>query len=172
MIEVKEKRNIDTTLLSLDSSTKDTGYAIYINGQYYHSKAIDVSNIKDSEQRMNEMIYSIYTLFNKYNPSIVVVELTSVMRNPDTQRKLTMVLGAILGKCIEYGAEFHAYRPTEWRAIVKDKDEKLPKKREELKQWALDKCHALGYKVTDDNEAEAILLGLAYIKQWTVESEE
>lgn len=172
MIEAKEKRNNNTYLLSLDSSTKDTGCAIYINGQYFYSKAIDVSKIKDSEDRMSEMIRSIYALFDGISPSIVVVELTSVMRNPDTQRKLTMVLGAILGKCLECGAEFHAYRPTEWRSIVKDKNEKLPKKREELKQWALDRCNTLGYKVTDDNEAEAILLGLAYIKQWTVESEE
>ena len=46
------KENI-TTLLSLDTSTKDTGCAIYINGEYSYSKAIDVSNIKDGEERMN-----------------------------------------------------------------------------------------------------------------------
>lgn len=160
-----------TTLLSLDTSTKDTGCAIYINGEYSYSKAIDVSKIKDSEERMKEMICRLYALFDEISPSIVVVELTSVMRNPDTQRKLTMVLGAILGKCIECGAAYYSYRPTEWRSLVKDEKEKLPKKREELKQWAIEKCNALGYKVTDDNECEAILIGLAYIKQWTVDSE-
>ena len=161
----------DTYLLSLDTSTKDTGCAIYINGEYSYSKAIDVSNIKDGEERMNEMICRLYALFDEISPSIVVVELTSVMRNPDTQRKLTMVLGAILGKCIECGAEFHSYRPTEWRSLVKDEKEKLPKKRDELKQWAIKKCYSLGYEVTDDNECEAILIGLAYIKQWSIESE-
>ena len=128
-----------TTLLSLDTSTKDTGCAIYINGEYSYSKAIDVSKIKDSEERMKEMICRLYALFDEINPSIVVVELTSVMRNPDTQRKLTMVLGAILGKCIECGVAYYSYRPTEWRSLVKDEKEKLPKKREELKQWAIEK---------------------------------
>lgn len=167
MIEVKKVKNKITTLLSLDSSTKDTGCAIYENGKYAYSRAIDVSNIKDGEQRMKEMIRSIYALFDEISPLIVVVELTSVMRNPDTQRKLTMVLGAIMGKCIECGAEFYSYRPTEWRSLVKNDKEKLPKKREELKQWAIDRCKVLGYEVTDDNEAEAILLGQAYINQWS-----
>ena len=170
MIEDKKKKT--TTLLSLDTSTKDTGCAIYENGEYTYSEFIDVSKIKDSEERMREMIYRLYSIIDLINPSIIVAELTSVMRNPDTQRKLTMVLGAIMGKCIEEGIAFYTYRPTEWRSLVKDKNEKLPRKREELKQWAIDRCNAMVYKVTDDNQAEAILIGLAYVKQWSVESEE
>lgn len=162
----------NTILLSLDTSTKDTGCAIYVNGNYTTSEFIDASGIKNSEERMKEMIHRLYNLIDNLSPSIIVTELTSVMRNPDTQRKLTMVLGAVLGKCIENDIAYYSYRPTEWRSLVKDEKEKLPRKREELKQWALDKCNALGYKVTDDNQAEAILLGLAYVKQWTVESEE
>lgn len=173
MIEVKKSKKKITTLLSLDTSTKDTGCAIFENGKYSYSKFIDVSIIKNSEERMSEMIRSIYSLFDEMSPSIVVVELTSVMRNPDTQRKLTMVLGAILGKCIEDGIAYYSYRPTEWRSLVKDDGEKLPRKREELKAWAIDRCHRFGYEdVIDDNQAEAILIGLAYINQWTVESEE
>ena len=173
MIEVKKSKKKITTLLSLDTSTKDTGCAIFENGKYSYSKFIDVSNVKNSEERISEMIRSIYALFNEISPSIVVVELTSVMRNPDTQRKLTMVLGAILGKCIEDGIAYYSYRPTEWRSLIKDDGEKLPRKREELKMWAIDRCHRFGYEnVIDDNQAEAILIGLAYINQWTVESEE
>ena len=161
-----------TILLSLDTSTKDTGVAFFENGKFSHSETIDYSDIKDGQERMEQMILSLYRLFADISPDIVVVELTSVLRNPDTQRKLTMLLGAIMGKCIDMYIPFYAYRPTEWRSLVKDKDEKLPKKREELKQWALEKCHKFGYvDIIDDNEAEAVLIGLAYIKQWSQESE-
>ena len=161
-----------TILLSLDTSTKDTGVAFFENGKFSHSETIDVSTVKDSEKRMEQMISSLYSLFADIKPDIVVVELTSVLRNPDTQRKLTMVLGAVMGKCIEMYILFYSYRPSEWRSLVKSKNEKLPRKREELKQWALKKCHELGYvDIIDDNEAEAVLIGHAYINQWSVESE-
>lgn len=173
MIEVKESKKKTTTLLSLDTSTKDTGCAIFENGKYSYSGFIDESKIKDSEERIIEMIRSLYALFDEIRPDIIVAELTVVSRNPDTQRKLTMLLGAIMGKCITDGIVFYTYRPTEWRSLVKDKNEKLPRKREELKQWAIDRCHKIGYEdVIDDNQAEAILIGTAYINQWTVESEE
>ena len=168
------KRNIKSTiLLSLDTSTKDTGVGIFENGKFSRSQTMDFSNVKDSASRMNAMILSLYLLIDDLSPSIIVMELTSVMRNPDTQRKLTMILGAILGKCIEKKIPCYFYRPTEWRSLVKNKGEKLPRKREELKQWALDKCHELGYEdVIDDNEAEAILIGYAYIKQMSEMAEE
>ena len=168
-------KNNTTILLSLDTSTKDTGIGIFENGKFSRSQVIDVSKVKDSTIRMNEMISSLYHLFDELKPAIIVAELTSVMRNPDTQRKLTMVLGAIMGKCIDMKCPYYFYRPSEWRSIIKDKGEKLPRKREELKQWAIEKCHKLGYEnVIDDNEAEAILIGYAYIKQMSemVEMEE
>lgn len=172
MENVRTKVKKDVILLSLDTSTKDTGCAIYTNGTYSFSKALDFSKIKDAKERMNEMICSIYALFKEMKPAIVAIELTSVPRNPDTQRKLTMILGAIMGKCVDMNIPCYFYRPTEWRALVKDRGEKLPTKREELKQWAIKKCNSLGYEVTDDNEAEAILIGQAYINEWTQESEE
>lgn len=165
----------DATLLSFDSSTKDTGCAVFKNGKYDHSLVIDVSAEKNSDVRIDSMIRSIYALIDDLKPFAVVAELTSVARNVDTQRKLTMILGAIKGKCIENNTDFYAYRPSEWRSLVRNEIEKVPRKRQEQKQWALDKCHELGYEnVIDDNEAEAILIGMAYIKQMNefVESEE
>ena len=165
----------DATLLSFDTSTKDTGCAVFKNGKFTRSLVIDVSTEKNSDVRIDSMIRSIYVLIEESKPFIVVAELTSITRNADTQRKLTMILGAVKGKCVDKNIDFYAYRPSEWRSLVKDKDEKVPRKRQEQKQWALDKCHKIGYEnVIDDNEAEAILIGMAYIKQMTefMESEE
>lgn len=154
------------TLLSFDTSTKDTGCAVFKNGKFTCSSTINLSSEKNSDIRMNKMIESIYKMIENTKPFCVIAELTSVPRNADTQRKLTMILGSIKGKCIEEKIDFVTYSPPEWRSLVKNTDEKVPRKRELQKQWALDKCHEMGYvDIIDDNEAEAILIGMAYIRQ-------
>lgn len=46
------------------------------------------------------MLLEIFKIINETNPNTVVTEMTVVTRNAQTQRNLTMILGAIYGKCI------------------------------------------------------------------------
>ena len=100
-------------------------------------------------------------------PDIVITELTVVNRNAEAQRNLSMLLGAIYYKCLELGIEYHSLRPTEWRKLVKNKNEVLPRKREELKVWSKSKVKDM-YKINidDDNISDAILLGQGYINKF------
>jgi Holliday junction resolvasome RuvABC endonuclease subunit len=153
-------------LLSLDSSTKSTGFAIFVNGNYKESCFIDHSKIKDAQERLSAMISDIYKIIDKYSPDIVTWEITVVVRNPQVQRDLTMIVGAIMGKCIEKNIFFYPFRPTEWRKLVSD-GEKLPKKRDELKQWGKDKVKELfNIDVENDDVSDAILIGQAYIDKF------
>lgn len=156
-----------TKVLSLDTSSSSTGWAVFVNGKYESSGCIDLKKIKDSKERMKEMVFSIQDLLNSEQPDIVYVELTSVARNVSAQRTLTMILGAIWAYCINHDIYYEAFRPTEWRSWVKYADEKLPRRREELKQWSICRVKELfGIDVQDDT-SDAILLGLGAIYKYT-----
>ena len=87
-------------------------------------------------------------------------------RNPQTQRLLTMILGAIFGECNRKSIHYCSLRPTQWRSAVKGEDEKLPKKREELKIWSVGKVKELfNIEGIDDNISDAILIGKAYLNK-------
>lgn len=154
-------------LISLDTSTKSTGYAIYLSGKFEKCDILDFKHIKNTEDRINEMILKIYEIIDKENPQIVVAEMTVVPRNVQAQRNLTMILGAIRGKCLEKNIFSYLFRPSEWRKLVNDTNEKLPRKRDELKAWSKRKVLEK-YNITDINDdvSDAILVGQAYINKF------
>ena len=111
------------------------------------------------------MLLEIFKIINETNPNTVVTEMTVVTRNAQTQRNLTMILGAIYGKCIIYNINYHSFRPAEWRKLISS--EKKPRKRDELKLWSKKQCELL-YGIDDINDdiSDAILLGQAYINKF------
>ena len=158
---------MDCKLLAIDSSTSSTGIGIFINGEYKSHQIIVTKNIKNKIDRFEMMMTSICDLIEKESPQIVITELTVVSRNAEAQRNLSMLLGAIYYKCLELGIEYHSMRPTEWRKLVRDKNEKIPRKREELKKWSQEKvCNLLNVIEISDDISDAILLGMAYINKF------
>lgn len=151
-------------ILSLDTSTKKTGYAVYNEDRLVHYSSIDKSAIKDGDERLRAMIKDLATLIEREAPDTVVVEETVVTRNPQTQRMLSMILGAVFGCCVINNFNYCALRPTQWRKAVRGEDEKLPRKREELKKWSVDKVIELfGINEVNDDVSDAILIGMAFI---------
>lgn len=71
-------------ILSIDSSTNASGYAVFVDGELNSYGLLDMKQIKNIEQRMKEMTQSIYKIIDAERPDIVVVELTSVSRNVQT----------------------------------------------------------------------------------------
>lgn len=155
-------------LLSIDSSTSCSGWATFINGMYNTSGVIDCKKIKDNDTRMKEMCTSLLSLLDKEMPDIVVVELTAVLTNANTQRKLTMILGVVYGWVITHtGTDFYMLRPAEWRSKIKNKNEKNGRKRDELKQWSIAKVKELfNVDVISDDQSDAILIGQALINMY------
>lgn len=149
-------------MVSLDTSSTKTGYAIYINGKLDKSGTYDLSKMK--ENRFENMCISLSNFIKKQEPEIVVVETTAVTRNAQVQRMLTEIIGVCRGCALTMGAEFVELRPTQWRKAVCNKDEKPPKVREELKKWSYDKVkEAYGVTPHTDDESDAILIGQALI---------
>ena len=155
-------------LISLDTSTSSTGYTVYISGKLHRYDLIDFKRIKNTDERIKEMILKIYEIIETEKPQIIVAEMTVVTRNAQAQRNLTMILGAIQGKCLENNIFFSLLRPTEWRKLVNNEKEKLPRKREELKQWSKQKVSdILGINDINDDISDAILIGQAYVNRFS-----
>ena len=99
-------------LLSLDTSTTNTGYAVYEDSNLTHYSSIDLHTDKDTDKRFHDMIAAIYGLIDTESPNVIAIEEMVVPRNPQTQRMLTMILGAVYGKCFSSGIHYCSLRPT------------------------------------------------------------
>lgn len=155
----------ECTLLAVDTSTKSTGFAVFVNGKLQDYDCLELKKIENTEKRIQKMINEIFGLMQEYKPDIVVTEMTVVVRNAQAQRNLTMILGAIYGYCIQNDIFYYSFRPTEWRKLVSD--EKKPRKREELKLWSKHKAMELfGIPKVNDDISDAILVGQAYINKF------
>ena len=152
-------------LLALDTSVRDTGYSLFENGILVDYGNLTVS--KTECPKINIMTKKIGDLLNRIKPDIVVVENTVVLRNARIQRELTMILGGIYFWAINHNKFFYTFNPSEWRKLVKDNDEDVPKRRTELKQWSLIKASLIANtNITNDNSSDAILIGQAYCNQF------
>ena len=151
-------------LMGLDSSTKATGVSVYVEGKL-HTQELLRANESNSEARMKEMIDQIYESIRYHEPDIIAIETPTVCRNQQTQRQLVMIFGAIYGFCVDNNIFFKSYRPSEWRKYWRDPV--MPRKRAELKQWAIDKVKNEYNVDVSDDVAEAILIGGAYIKEYS-----
>lgn len=148
-------------MLSLDTSSTATGWALWNNGQLIDNGVIDLKKCKEDKHQI--MTKELWYILNQYSPHIVVLEETSVLTNAQTQRVLTQITGTVYTWCVIHDVEYHALRPSTWRSCTKDKDEKLPRKREELKKWSIAKVKEIFDIDTTDDGADALLIGKAYL---------
>ena len=169
------KYNKEVTLLSLDTSSTKTGWAIFKDAKYIKSGVIDWSYIKDGNNRAIWILNDIIYLIESNEPSIVVIEKDVVgsgkRLNMSTINILTKIIGGVWGYIWSINREypidefpiFYAeYAPSEWRKFVDIKG----RKREEYKQASIKRIKDVYNIDVDDNEADAINIGDAYIKQW------
>lgn len=155
-------------MVSFDTSTTSSGWALYTN-----AKLTDYGTILHKEKnttiedRMNMMIVDILTLLNEVHPLIVVIERPPFKADPRTLTFLSEIVGAVRAWAILNEADYVEYTPSQWRSLVKEKEEALPVGRDNAKQWDIQKVREI-FNIQDisDDPADAILLGLARINEF------
>lgn len=161
-----------TRLISIDSSSTKTGWALFESGKYIKSNIInlDTSECKkkyknNSEQRIEDMCLHIINLLRKYQPDIIVIEKLNVGRNMVAVRTLSKVIGVVYCYAILNNCFYFEIQPSQWRSQLGMQSSK--RKREEYKKLSIDyvKNH-LEKDVTDD-EADSICAGIGYIRMFT-----
>lgn len=115
------------------------------------------------DERFRNMSLNLLQILSEKKPDAVYIEDTVVPRNVQTQRFLTRLQGVVYAYCVMNECEFHTIRPTVWRKLVGITQGK--KKREELKEAAIKLVMDQFEMNVNDDEAEAVLIGIAAIKQ-------
>ena len=145
-------------VLSVDQSTRCSGYCLVEDNEYVCSGVIDLSKSGlETPERSFEMAKAIWKLIKKYKPSHLVIEDVQNQNSTKTVIILARLQGLLLGYAEAHGVETHILAPTVWRRELDYKQG--PKvKRAELKQQSEDYVrNKYGFvKTEDENEAVAL----------------
>lgn len=153
------------TLLSLDTSTTSTGWAIFKDGKYQESGVIDdFKKVKNGHERLKLMTKKLLDNIGQLKPDIIVIEKDVVFGNMKVIDMLMKIIGAVYGFCLFNGITYYEFAPSEWRKYVKF--QAFGRKRDEFKKASIKYIKDnLNMEVNDD-EADAICIGLAYCKKF------
>ena len=145
-------------ILSMDQSTRITGWSLFDNGKYVKSGVIDLHKITDTHERSKQMGLEICKLIEEHKPSEMVIEEVAMQSNVDTLKKLARIQGMAIGFATAHNIPTHILEPSRWRSALHF--EQGPKvKRAQLKQQSCDfvkNVLGLDIKSEDENEATAI----------------
>ena len=164
---------MDCKMVSLDTSLSASGYALFQNGMLSDSgviTGISSSDEPDKDKRLDYMCKNLLYYLLKTQPDIVVIEMTVVPTNAHTQRSLSEIVGCIRAYCLlaPNKPDFIRLRPTQWRSLCKDDYMTDSMHRKDFKKWSVEKIKRdYGFDAIDDNHADAILIGQAYLNDFT-----
>ena len=156
-------------ILSLDQSTKVSGYSFFEDGKYVESGLIDLSKSKlETPERSFEMAKALWKVIKHYKPEHLIIEETQQQSNVKTVIILARLQGMIIGYAEAHKVKVHIIAPSQWRKTLQYRQG--PKvKRQELKQQSIDYVKDnLGLELPED-QAEACCLGMAAHKIFNFE---
>ena len=158
-------KNQMITLLSLDTSTTSTGWAVFQNGIYQDSGVIDeFKKEKNGYKRLGLMVKKLLMYIEQLNPDIIVIEKDVVFGNMKVIDMLMKIIGAVYGFCLKNEITYYEFAPSEWRKYVKL--QAFGRKRTEFKQASIKYIKDNFNKEVNDDEADAICVGIAYCKKF------
>jgi Holliday junction resolvasome RuvABC endonuclease subunit len=150
-------------ILALDQASIITGYAIFDDGDLVSFGKLTADKSVSPEDRFEEMCRKIHLLFLKSKADIIIFEDVSLRTSIKTLITLSRLQGAIMDMSYWHNTAFKIYAPTQWRKVLGfNQGNKV--NREALKTQAIDyvsKCYGITAK---DDIAEAICIGLAYLR--------
>ena len=156
---------MSTKFVSCDTSTNNSGLALFVDGRYKEHVLINKSKIKDTYERINAMCLDIYSQLEKWKPDILWIEHPQGHgSNVDMVGKLCEILGAVRMWCLIHNCEYNEICPSEWRMYAGIEQGRA--KREELKQASVQYIKdKLGIDEGDD-VADSIALGYAVLNRF------
>lgn len=148
-------------VMSLDQSTRCSGYAVFEDGEYITSGVVDMNKSKlETDKRSFEMAKEIWKIIKEYSPSHLVIENVQQQSNPSTMIILARLAGMIIGYAEAHNIHVHILLPSQWRKAL-NYSQGAKVKRQELKQQSIDYVKMnLGLELSED-ECEAIAEGVA-----------
>ena len=140
-------------ILSLDQSTKCTGYCITEDGKIKDWGVLEPARKKDVVNiRMEEMFFKIKGLIEATQPDFLVMEGTQYQNNANSFNILSKLQGLIIAIAFLTNLGFYIVEPTCWKSFCKIKGRRREEQKAGSKQFA---AETYGIIATED-EADAI----------------
>lgn len=119
-VTVKPERNPEQyqKILGIDSSTLGVAYTQIERGRPAFSGMIKLSQIKDMQEKLEELSRCLTTRLIELDPDHIFVEMPIFVKNPDTARKLSFVVGAIMTVAAQQGYKTTLVEPATWKAHI------------------------------------------------------
>lgn len=146
-------------ILAFDQALGKTGVCTLDGDTVYHS-LIDLSKVKDANERAASMRHMIQSRIKNNNPDLVVMEDVALQSSAKTVIQLAQLQGAIIGACDIFNVPYEILRPSEWRKTLGFKQGRQVK-RPELKQQAIDYVAENYGEVVSSDEADAMCIAKA-----------
>ena len=141
-----------------------TGYALFSD-----KVLIDCGLLKTStktDNKLETMYRQVKQLVGKSFVDVIVLEDVQYQSNQQTYKKLSMLLGYLLSIADDFNIGKEILTPTQWRttlAIPLRNENNKPFKRVQLKELSIQKVRELTGKELQEDTAEAVCIGLAYL---------
>jgi Holliday junction resolvasome RuvABC endonuclease subunit len=165
-------------ILGLDCATKKTGFSVFDYTDTLVTSGVLVTSAEETKDRIKELYSMIKNMIFEYDIEIIVLEDVPVNSHSNLKvgKDLATLQGVVLAICFENDIQYYLYNPSAWRSVVGTYNgTRDGMKRDVQKQKAVDKVNelynlSLHYRKTDtktemsdDDQAEAILIARAYI---------
>lgn len=164
-------------VMSIDASTRKTGYAIFVGKQLVEYGAIPVDDItKPWRERIVYMMQSLSSLITEKNIIQIIIETpVKTLQNVNTLEQLFSLHGALIGMGASHHCKVVPVEVSEWRqelglskGIKKGDNKKAILKQRSIELanqlYGLDlKWKSAGSKFNDDDISDAILIGHAVL---------
>lgn len=155
-----------TRLISIDSSSTKTGWAIFDNGILSDYGVIDLHKESNSDTRLENMVSSIWDLLSSNEPDIIVIEKLNVGRNLQATRLLSKIIGAVYCYSVLNKDVFYfEIQPSQWRKKLGM--QASGRKREVYKKMSIDYVKEKYNIDVSDDTSDAICAGIGYIKMFS-----
>ena len=159
-------------MVSIDASTTKTGLAFFEGNTLLSHHLIDHSSIKDIDDRSMAMSRSIVSYLGEYQPRVIYIEQPKGKANIELVRKLSRILGVVMGWASTHDCYYEEVMPSVWRKYVPG-FQQGKKNREELKEESIQLCKKIfKFNPLSDDEADACLIGYGMINKYSDEQEE
>ena len=144
-------------ILSIDSGIEKTGYAIFRNKKYVISALIKTSKNNSTEIRLEEIYSQLKKVFEKFKPDMLVVEQLFFFKNQKTFIRVAQAQGIALLLAAQNNINVKFLTPLQVKQTVTGYGQADKKSIQKMIRLELQ------IDIKQDDEADAIACGLAYI---------
>jgi crossover junction endodeoxyribonuclease RuvC len=145
------------TILSIDSGIERTGYAIFKDKKYVTSALVKTAKSLSTEVRLDEIYSNLEKVFKKYKPDIMVLEQLLFFKNQKTFIRVAQAQGVAMLLAAQNKIKVEFLTPLQIKQIVTGYGQADKKSIQKMIRLTTE------IEITQDDEADAVACGLAYI---------